>query len=71
MEARGELRAASCERTLDHVACGYACDSTLKSVKCAQTPWGSCTGSFDRIACWDPQFIVSPPVASSSSALAR
>ena len=71
MEARGELRAASCERTLDKVACGYGCTSTLKSVKCAQTPWGRCTRSFDQIACWDPQFIVSPPTSSSASAFAR
>ena len=73
MEARGDLQAASCERTLDKVACGYACVSSLKSVACAQTPWGRCTRSFDQIACWDPQFIVSPPAPSapSASALAR
>ena len=52
-----------CERTLDKVACGYACVSTLKNVRCAQTPWGSCTRSFDAIACWDPQFIALPPPA--------
>src|SRR6478609_7879793 len=60
MEARGELTAASCERTLDRVACGYACVSTLKNVKCAETPWGQCTRSFDAIACWDPQLVVQP-----------
>ena len=71
MESQGDLTRASCERTLDKVACGYACVATLKNVKCAQTPWGSCTRSFDAIACWDPQFIALPPTASSSSALAR
>ena len=69
MEARGELTAASCERTLDKVACGYACVSTLKNVKCAQTPWGQCTRSFDAVACWDPQLTLSP--YPSSSAFAR
>ena len=54
MEAAGELRAASCERTLEKVACGYNCVSSLKNVKCAETPWGQCTRSFDALACWDP-----------------
>jgi hypothetical protein len=67
MEAQNDLERASCERTLDKVACGYACVSTLKNARCAQTPWGTCTRSFDSIACWDPQFIVSPPTASSSA----
>ena len=71
MEVQGDLRAASCERTLDKVACGYACVSTLKNVKCAQTPWGSCNRSFDAIACWDPQLVAQPPMLSSSAALAR
>jgi hypothetical protein len=70
MEAQNDLTRASCERTLDNVACGYACVATLKNVRCAQTPWGRCTRSFDSIACWDPQFIALPPTASSS-ALAR
>jgi hypothetical protein len=71
MEAQNDLERASCERTLDKVACGYACVSTLKNARCAQTPWGTCTRSFDSIACWDPQFIALPPAASSSSAFAR
>jgi hypothetical protein len=65
MEARGDLQVASCERTLDKVACGYACVSTLKNVKCAQTPWGQCTRSFDAIACWDPQLVTPPPTFTS------
>ena len=71
MEAQNQLTRASCERTLDKVACGYACVATLKNVRCAETPWGTCTRSFDSIACWDPQFIALPPTASSSSAFAR
>ena len=67
MEARGELTAASCERTLDKVACGYGCVSSLRNVKCAQTPWGQCTRSFDAIACWDPQLVGQPPMSSSSA----
>jgi hypothetical protein len=69
MEARGQLTAASCERTLEKVACGYGCVSSLKNVKCAQTPWGQCTRSFDTIACWDPQLLVQPPMSSSSAFL--
>jgi hypothetical protein len=63
METQGDLRAATCERTLDDVACGYACVSTLKNVKCAQTPWGTCTRSFDSIACWDPATAVQTATA--------
>ena len=48
MEAQGELRRRRCERTLDKVACGYACVSTLKNVKCAQTPWGSARAASTR-----------------------
>ena len=70
MEARGQLERARCARTLNDVACGYACIATLENTGCAQTPWGSCESSFDQIACWDPQFIASPPL-ESSSALAR
>ncbi|HEY2747550.1 MAG TPA: hypothetical protein VGL86_23165 [Polyangia bacterium] len=64
MEAQGNLQQATCERTLDKVACGYACVSTLKRVKCAQTPWGSCTSSFDAVACFDPQLVAPPPMMS-------
>src|SRR5262249_61251336 len=42
MEAQDDLQQATCERTLDSVACGYGCVSTLKHAQCAQTPWGSC-----------------------------
>ena len=71
LEARGQLRRAQCARTLDQVACGYSCIATLKNARCAETPWGRCESSFDTIACWDPQFMASPPAESSSSALAR
>ena len=72
MEAQGSIEQATCERTLDKVACGYACVSTLRNVKCAQTPWGQCNRSFDAVACFDPQLIAPPPlVSSSSSAFAR
>ncbi len=63
MEADGDYRAAACERTLDDVACGYQCQSTLKRIACAQTPWGRCERSGDRLACWDPS--LAPPVPST------
>ena len=62
MEAQGNVEAAQCERTLDHVVCGYHCVSTLKDVRCAATPWGMCDQHFDTLACWDPQLTL--PVIS-------
>jgi hypothetical protein len=62
MEAQGNLEPAECERTLDHVVCGYHCVSTLSQVRCAQSPWGVCDRHFETLACWDPQLTV--PLAS-------
>lgn len=63
MEADGDYRAASCERTLDDVACGYQCVATMRKIRCAETPWGRCERSGDKLACWDPA--VALPTASA------
>jgi hypothetical protein len=54
MASEGNWQAASCERTLDNVACGYHCIATTDQIRCAATPWGMCERHFDGLACWDP-----------------
>lgn len=54
MESAGDWTPATCETSLEEIACGFHCESAGQAVRCAATPWGVCERHFDQLACWDP-----------------
>lgn len=46
--------APQCLANVEQIACGYACTSTIKDLRCAQTPAGRCQRFDGQVTCWDP-----------------
>jgi hypothetical protein len=49
---------SECLSANGRTACGYACRSTGKDAKCAQTPFGMCTVLQGEVHCFDPPTVV-------------
>lgn len=51
----GDVPAPSCKQSASSVACGYACaGGGLGTVRCAGTPFGTCTEFASGVTCVDP-----------------
>src|SRR6478752_6542394 len=44
----------TCVARGSEVACGFACTRNLSHAACANTPFGACQASFERLVCFDP-----------------
>ena len=49
---------SECLSANGRTACGYACRSTGRDAKCAQTPFGLCTVLQGEVHCFDPPAVV-------------
>jgi hypothetical protein len=47
----------TCLAQYGQTACGHHCVANFGQVRCAQTPFGTCSSGAGTVACWDP-----PPV---------
>lgn len=44
----------TCVSRSGEYACGFNCARSLTKAACANTPFGACESSFDRLVCFDP-----------------
>ncbi|WP_224362961.1 hypothetical protein [Hyalangium versicolor] len=45
---------STCLNANNRSACGYSCRSTFADVRCAMTPYGTCSTFEGRVVCFDP-----------------